>query len=175
MGKQNVEGAVRVCFEGLPPEPFDGLTAPAARAGQGPEPAERPDRGRERDGCGPRGDVPPASRGAPGPTGQGFLVRTGETILEVRNVVVASGLFQVAKIPPFSAAYPQRSHSCPRANTANRSHCRRAPSWWSAARSRAARLQKSCTSTDARCICALAAPGVSRAAIAARMFSNGCS
>jgi putative flavoprotein involved in K+ transport len=38
------------------------------------------------------------------PAGLGFLVRTGETTLEARNVVVATGLFQEPKIPPFSAA-----------------------------------------------------------------------
>jgi hypothetical protein len=45
MGKQNVEGAVRVCPEGLPPEPLDKLTALTAEVGQGPEPAEGPGEG----------------------------------------------------------------------------------------------------------------------------------
>ena len=38
--------------------------------------------------------------------GAGFLVHAGETTLEAANVVIATGLFQQPKVPPFSANLP---------------------------------------------------------------------
>jgi len=37
------------------------------------------------------------------PEGQSYLVRTEETVMQARNVVTATGLFQRPKMPPFSA------------------------------------------------------------------------
>jgi putative flavoprotein involved in K+ transport len=39
--------------------------------------------------------------------GAGYLVHTGEATLEVTNAVIATGLFQQPKIPPFSANLPE--------------------------------------------------------------------
>ena len=44
---------------------------------------------------------------------QGYLVRTEETVWEARNVVMATGLFQQPKIPPFSADLSARITQLP--------------------------------------------------------------
>ncbi|MBP1704250.1 MAG: dependent oxidoreductase [Chloroflexi bacterium] len=44
----------------------------------------------------------------PCPNGDGYRVRTHETELEARNVVVATGMFQKPKIPAFAGSLPAR-------------------------------------------------------------------
>jgi putative flavoprotein involved in K+ transport len=39
--------------------------------------------------------------------GQGYLVRTEQSLMRARNVVIATGLYQGPKIPPFSADLPR--------------------------------------------------------------------
>jgi len=46
--------------------------------------------------------------------GDRFVVRTSEKNYETKNVVIATGLYQSPKIPPFSAEIPPRSCNCTR-------------------------------------------------------------
>lgn len=105
----------------------------------------------------------------------GFTVETSEGVIEARNVIAATGPFQVPVIPPIAPAAPAdgrllQIHS---AHYHRPRSCPKAPCWWWAQAPRACRLPMNCIARAARCSCRWAPMTGRRAPIAAVISAGG--